>query len=113
LSIQPAGGERGPTRARAGDTVRFAVQLVPRSAGSSRQAAGQAGSNLPPAPIHIEVRSPAGKVVGYYGASLALVNGAGEFTIPLALNDLPGAWRVTAREPYSHQTASAVFVVNR
>ena len=115
LSIQPAGGARGAAQARAGDTVRFSIRFAPRSrpAGSSRQAAEQTDGNAPPASIHAEVRNPAGKVVDYYGANLVLVNGAGDFTIPLALNDVPGAWRVTAREPYSHQTASAVFVVTR
>jgi hypothetical protein len=115
LSVLPAGGSRNAVQARAGDSVRFVVRLMPpsRSAGSSRRAAEQTDANLPPAAVHIEVRNPAGKGVDYYGANLALVNGVGDFTIPLALNDVPGTWRVIAREPYTHQTASALFVVNR
>ena len=49
----------------------------------------------------------------YYGANRALANGTADFTIPLAFNDVPGTWRVTAREPYTHQTASAAFILSR
>ncbi|MBZ5544563.1 MAG: beta-galactosidase trimerization domain-containing protein, partial [Acidobacteriia bacterium] len=115
LSVLPAGGTAGAAQVRAGDTVRFSVRFAPRSraAGSSQPAAAQANGNLPPAAIHIEVRNPAGRVVDYYGANRALANGTADFTIPLAFNDVPGTWRVTAREPYTHQTASAAFILSR
>ena len=68
---------------------------------------------MPASTVHIEVRNPAGKVLDYYGANLAVLNGVAEFSVPLALNDQAGAWRVTAREPFTHQTAAATFLVVR
>jgi hypothetical protein len=61
----------------------------------------------------VEVRNPQGQVVDYYGADLALQNGEAEFTLPLALSDPPGTWRITTREPYTHQSSSATLLVTK
>ena len=105
----------GPAQVKVGETARFSIRLTPRTvtATVTRPATGPAEENVPASAVHIEVRNPAGKVLDYYGANLAVVNGVVEFSVPLALNDQAGAWRVTAREPFTHQTASATFVVAR
>ncbi len=102
LSVNIADGLGAPTRVKPGDTVRFSIHL-----------AAKPGEAMPDSPVHVEVRNPAGKVVEYYGANLRLASGAGEFEVPLAHNDVPGEWRVTAREPFAHQTASVTFIVAR
>jgi hypothetical protein len=98
LTIEPAQASALPLQAKAGETVKFIVRL-----------AAQGGNEIPVSAAHLEVRDPRGKVVGYYGDNLMLANGAAEFSVPLALDDPPGPWRVTAREPYTHQTANATF----
>jgi hypothetical protein len=51
-------------------------------------------------------------ILDYYGGDYSLPGGQSEFAIPLSLNDLPGRWQVTAREPFSHQTAQIDFQVS-
>ena len=45
------------------------------------------------------------------GETSSLPGGHAEFLIPLALDDPPGLWQVSAREPFSHQTAQTTFEV--
>jgi Beta-galactosidase trimerisation domain/Beta-galactosidase len=66
-----------------------------------------------PEAIHVDVRSPEGKVLSYYGRNLPLENGEAQFSVALALSDQPGQWQVTVREPYTHQTCSTTFTVVR
>ena len=87
---------------RAGETAQFTIRLTARP-----------GEIIPETAAHIEVRNPAGKVVDYYGADIPVSNGSAAFAVPSALNDPPGVWRVTAREPFTHQTASATFLLTR
>jgi hypothetical protein len=63
--------------------------------------------------VHVEVRNPDGKVLSYYGRNLPLKNGEAQFSVALALDDQPGQWQVTVREPYTHQTCSTTFTVVR
>ena len=96
-----ARGKTSPT-VRAGATVHFAIRL-------------RAG-NRPAAPsgaAHVEVRDPRGQIVDYYGANLPLTTAPVDFRVALALNDLPGRWTVTVREPYARQTAAAAFRVEQ
>jgi len=109
LSIQAGDSGKGeralaPAKAslKAGDTARFQIRLTARPT-----------EIVPETAAHVEVVNPAGKIVDYYGADIPISNGAAEFAVPLALDDLPGTWRVTVREPFTHQTASATFVVTR
>ncbi len=71
-----------------------------------------AHSDFPEA-VHVEGRNPDGMVLSYNGANPALKNGEARFSVALALNDQPGKWQVTVREPYTHQTSSATFTVVR
>ncbi|MCJ7502825.1 MAG: hypothetical protein MUP80_07180, partial [Acidobacteriia bacterium] len=105
LSVVPAGTSTGPVQVKPGEIIKFAIRLTPR--------AGAAQESVPDSAVHIEVRNPAGRILDYYGANLPMPNGATEFSVSLALNDQAGVWRVSAREPFSHQTASAAFVVTK
>lgn len=92
----------GPAQVKVGETLKFTIRLT-----------AKAGEATPESAVHVEVRNPAGKVLDHYGADLPLANGSAEFSLPLALNDQPGVWRVTASEPFTHQTAGTTFVVAR
>lgn len=87
---------------RAGATVHFVILLKPPKGSATPLSAG-----------HVEVRNPRGQIVDYYGTNVPLTDGPLDFRVPLALNDLPGRWTVTVREPYAHQTATANFLVER
>jgi hypothetical protein len=115
LSVVPAGTSTGPVQVKPGEIIKFAIRLTPRAgaAGSPRVLSGVAPESTPDSAVHIEVRNPAGRILDYYGANLPMANGATEFSVSLALNDQAGVWRVSARETFSHQTASAAFVVTK
>jgi hypothetical protein len=100
--LEVSGKAPGALRVQAGATV----QLLLRPA-------ARAGETAADTAVHIEVRNPLGKVLDYYGGDIALPAEGAEFSIPLALDDRPGAWRVTVREPFSHLTATTTFAVSR
>jgi hypothetical protein len=111
LSPEPIGGLRvtalgagagGSLRVKAGGAAAFRIQLS--------MPGGQ--SDFPEA-VHVEVSSPDGKIVSWYGRNLSLMGGETRFSVALALNDQPGEWQVTVRGPYTHQTATATFQVVR
>ena len=102
-----ARGKASPT-VGAGATVHFAIRLIARSQPFVVHA------SWVPAPSstgHVEVRNPRGQVVDYYGTNLSLTSAPQDFAVALALNDHPGRWSVTVREPYAHQAATANFLV--
>jgi hypothetical protein len=115
LSVSLAGPPKAPAQVKAGDIAKFSIHLSARNGAGvpSRQLPGGIPEPSPESAVHVEVRNPAGKTLDYYTANLPLVNSAAEFSIPLALDDVPGPWRVTVREPYAHQSASATFTVTR
>lgn len=96
-----SGGKAAPT-VRAGATVKFAIRLGARQEEQS-----------PSSAAHVDVRNPRGELLEYYGVDLAIGSGSVDFSVPLALNDAAGRWRVTVREPFAHQIAAADFVVSR
>ncbi len=100
---------------QAGGTVKFNIRLTRANVAArlSRYESGNEAVDVPDDAIDIEVRNPIGKIVDYYGANLPVHNGHAEFSVYLALNDRPGLWRVTIREPFTHRTSSATFVVKR
>jgi hypothetical protein len=51
--------------------------------------------------VHVEVFDPAGRRVRYYSGNADLVGGTARFSIPFALNDIPGQWRVKVRDVIS------------
>jgi hypothetical protein len=99
LSLSHLDFSQGNGPVRAGDLLRFSV----RQKGN--------GASVVDGAVHVDVQDPSGKVLDYYGGNYSLSGGQAEFSIPLALNDLPGRWQVIAREPFSHQTAQASFEV--
>ncbi|MGH9649038.1 MAG: beta-galactosidase trimerization domain-containing protein, partial [Terriglobales bacterium] len=115
LSISLANAPKGPAPIKAGEIVKFSIRVSARNpaGGLPRPTAGAAQEPIPENAVHVEVRNPSGKMLDHYNGNLALVNGAAEFSILLALDDVPGTWRVTAREPFVHQTASTAFTVAR
>lgn len=106
LSSEPLGklniSVHGPSKGliKAGGNVSFVIQMTNLAAAESF-----------PDAIHIEVRNPDGKVVGYYGRNLPLVNDAAYFSVATAMNDQPGVWKISASEPYTHESAEATFTV--
>lgn len=102
LSINSRGAEVDRLQVKAGGTAAFHIQM----------SMPDGHSNFPDA-VHVDVRNPAGKVVFYHGRNLQLKNGLAKLSIALALNDQPGQWQVTLREPYTHQACSATFRVVR
>ena len=48
--------------------------------------------------FRVEVFGPDGKERRHYAQNVAVVNGSGLATVPLALNDPTGLWRITARD---------------
>ncbi len=113
LSVSLAGPPKAPAQVKTGDIAKFSIRLSAHRIGAPPSSPLPGGSSeaAPESSIHVEVRNAAGKELDHYAANLVLVNGAAEFTLPLALDDVPGPWRVTVREPFAHQTASATFTV--
>ena len=95
-------GAGGSLRVKAGGAAAFRIELA--------MPGGQ--SDFPEA-VHVDVRSPDGRIVSYYGGNLSLKRGEARFSVALALDDQPGEWQVTVRGPYDHQTSSASFQVVR
>jgi hypothetical protein len=80
----------GTNQARPGAVVTLGVKL-----------AGAAGPHV----VCLDVFGPDGRRRVYFRRELLLKQGQGEALFPLALNDLPGIWRIRAREAISGQTA--------
>jgi Beta-galactosidase trimerisation domain/Beta-galactosidase len=102
LSISVMGANSGALLVKAGGAAAFRIRL-----------AMPGGHGDFPEAVHVDVRNPDGKILSYYGTNLALKSGEARFSVALALNDQPGNWQVTVREPYTHQTSSATFTVVR
>lgn len=100
--LEVSGPARGILQVKAGEIAHVSLRLAPCP-----------GEAVVDGAAHIEVRNPMGEVVEDYGGDVALTSQGVEFPIPLALDDRPGVWRVTVREPFSHQTAAMTFVVTR
>ncbi len=104
LSAEPIGKlsvtreESGEAPIKAGGDVNFAIHITESNE-----------TEAFPDAVHVEVRDPGGKLIGYYGKNLPLINDTAYFSVETALNDQPGLWRVTVREPYTHQTTGATF----
>lgn len=75
---------------------------------SYRVAVGDGG---PAQAVRVTVQRPDGTEVADYAQTLNVRAGAATGTIPLALNDPTGAWRITARSALSGAVAQAGFEV--
>jgi len=60
--------------------------------------------------VHVSVLRPDGSEAPAYARNLVAVKGSVEFTIPFALNDPPGRWRVVCRDVATGLTGEAEVV---
>ena len=61
--------------------------------------------------VHVEVFDPAGQAVRHYARNLVVDGTAAATAMRFALNDTPGAWRITAEDTVSGVSDSAFLVV--
>jgi hypothetical protein len=61
--------------------------------------------------FHVEVADPSGKVVDYYSKNLLAASNTAQFTLPLAVNDVPGAWQIRVKDIATAQSATATLEV--
>ncbi len=82
----------GPAAAHLGDAIRFRIR-----------------SQSPAAPriFHVDVVDRSGGAVLAYSGNIIVARGTAAKLLPLALNDQPGIWKITATDVASGQTASA------
>jgi len=57
------------------------------------------------------VFDPSGQTVDCYGKNLSAQNGRASFSLPLALSDTPGRWRVRVRDVVSGVSGEWAFQV--
>ncbi|MGH9432467.1 MAG: beta-galactosidase trimerization domain-containing protein, partial [Terriglobia bacterium] len=100
LSIRAGASSGGQAQVKAGAAIAFDIRL-----------AGAAAFCTFPEAVHVDVSDPSGKTIGYYGDNLPLENCGARFSVATALNDAPGQWKVSVREPYTHQIVAAAFTV--
>lgn len=84
----------GPTQAAPGDEVEIAIALTVEGA--------------PPEPhaVHLTVAGPDGAQRNYLARNVTVRGGRAVCAIPLAWNDAPGEWTITARDVISGQMAT-------
>jgi hypothetical protein len=61
--------------------------------------------------IQLTVTGPDGAVRPEYARNVQLTGGKAATMLPLALNDAPGPWKITARDSISHMTGATTFTV--
>jgi len=61
--------------------------------------------------IELTVTGPDGAPRPHYARNVQLANGKATSSIPLALDDPRGQWKITARDSISHLTATSTFTV--
>jgi len=84
----------GPKQLTAGTTGHF---ILRRAAPAPDQTAF----------FHVEIHDPAGRLVPHYSVTLTSPSGEITLPLPLARNDRPGRWSLTATDRISGKTASA------
>ena len=98
-AVQAARVKPAKPSAQAGEVVRVALGLAATSPKPGRHW------------FHVEVFGPDKAERRHYAQNVAVVDGKGEAVIPLALNDAPGAWRITARDVATGVRAEATLTV--
>jgi hypothetical protein len=58
---------------------------------------------------HLTVLNPAGKAIWLYQRDVILRGGRGDWTIPLALDDPSGTWKIEAHDAVTGKAAAATF----
>ena len=61
--------------------------------------------------LHVSLCGPEGKERTYYAQNAVATNGQAAATVPMALNDTPGKWTVTARDMATRTTGTLVVTV--
>ena len=89
-----------PASAKAGERVRVPLKVLVQ---------GKVGRHV----AHVTVTDPSGRDSFLYSANVALAGGAGDYYLPLALNDAPGVWTITAREAVSGKEAKGAIRVSK
>ena len=90
-------------RVRLGESAAGVFQLAARSGTAVRD----------PAPAMVTVVGPNGRELWEYGGPCVIEHGLLSVVVPVAVNDLPGAWHVTVRELCSGRETKAPFTVDR
>lgn len=63
--------------------------------------------------LRIDIYDPTGKPLPCYSMNLLCPQGKGSFSIPLALNDKPGNWQITARDVATGTHSQVQLTVNK
>jgi hypothetical protein len=63
--------------------------------------------------LRVELIDPAGNLVEHYSRNLTMIKGQADGTISLAFNDLPGRWKLRARDVATGISKSQVFEVRK
>ena len=71
----------------------------------------EGGSPLAEHVFHVDVVDPSGKVVDYYTKNLLAPSAASEFLLPLAANDVTGAWQLHVKDVATAQTTTSTVEV--
>ena len=82
---------RGPDEVTLGEPASFHLALRPDDSGEET---GAAGLHC----YHVEVTSPAGEVVKEYAQNVLAPGGAAGFSVPFALSDAEGVWRLAIKD---------------
>ncbi|MAE64732.1 MAG: hypothetical protein CMJ18_10740 [Phycisphaeraceae bacterium] len=61
--------------------------------------------------IKVRVTAPNGDAARWFDRSVIVEDGAARFRLPIAHNEQPGTWTVTAKDLYTEQTARSAFRV--
>ena len=71
----------------------------------------KSAENLSNHVVNLKVYSPEKENKLYLNKNLYLKNGKGTYTIPIALNDIKGRWKIKAKEVISGKTAAKRFSI--
>ena len=61
--------------------------------------------------LHVEVTGPAGKVVDHYSGNLLAPGGRATHSLPVAVNDPAGKWRIAVTDLLTSQRNEALIEV--
>jgi hypothetical protein len=95
----PAPTIQGPRQLRLGQTGRFSFGFATASPAAFPV-------------LHAEVTDPSGKIIDHYSGNLIAPGGAASLSLPLALNDPAGTWRIRVTDLLSGQTATMAVQVS-
>lgn len=77
----------GPAQSTVGHRAAFEVSVIPAQG-------AQPGMHC----LHVEVANPDGQAIRQYVQNVIATKGSASFTVPFALSDSHGTWRVTVKD---------------